>query len=50
MTERRTHGRFIDTIDLLNQGARRVEALWVGDGDLLEQCIAGRETGAAWRV
>jgi len=30
--------RFIEVIDQLNAGAQRVEAVWVGDGDMLEEC------------
>ena len=30
--------RFIEVIDHLNAGDQRVEAVWVGDGDMLEDC------------
>jgi glycosyltransferase involved in cell wall biosynthesis len=40
VTEQKDPARFIDTIAVLNEHGRRVEAIWVGDGDLLEQSVA----------
>ena len=31
--------RFIDVVDHLNGGRQRVEAVWVGDGELLADCV-----------
>jgi glycosyltransferase involved in cell wall biosynthesis len=39
VTEQKDPHRFIDVISLLNAGIQRVEALWVGDGELLDQCV-----------
>jgi glycosyltransferase involved in cell wall biosynthesis len=39
VTKQKDPHRFIDVISAVNSSDRRVNALWVGDGDLLPECL-----------